>query len=460
MSIRNASGKLATIVATAVLAGSIAGLALVSPSFAGSGPANGTQVPNSAVPAETVTAGTPFSSGQVIKVQIPTNSNLTPGARVNILECADPGGTVANLPGDVSGCDNYTANGDTVLVQSDGSVMYSNYTVYALPDPGIGDTGTSPECDLTAECVLFIGQDQTNFASAPYYFSQPFFVNPTAGDTGANPGDGSSAQVITFTTTPPSQGHIGGTYTVTTNGGGGSGNPVVISLDGSSSGCTLSGSTVTFQVPGTCVIDANQAAGGGFPAATQVSQSIPIVANGQTVAFTSAAPSPAEIGSHYSPTVTGGASGAPVVLSIGSGQCSLSGGAVVTFIGPGTCVIDANQAATAQYAAGFASQSVVSGYYVKATSQPTVVLPAATPGVPYSVQIQQVIGGSAPYKFKAKLPKGLKMSKTTGLIAGTPKVSKHPAPPTNYTFSVTVQSHKTKTSAKVTASQNFSIVVE
>ena len=45
MSIRFASRKLAMVVATAVLAGVIAGLALVSPSFAGSGPPNGSQFP-------------------------------------------------------------------------------------------------------------------------------------------------------------------------------------------------------------------------------------------------------------------------------------------------------------------------------------------------------------------------------------------------------------------------------
>ena len=220
MSIRFASRKLAMVVATAVLAGAIAGLALVSPSFAGSGPPNGSQVPNSAIPAESFTAGTPFSSGQLITVQIPTNSNLTPGAKVNILECFDPGGTVANLSSDVSGCDDNTINGDTVRVESAsgpqgvGAVMYSNYTVYALPDAGIGDTGTTPECDLTAECVLYIGQDQDDFSGAPYYFSQPFFVAPNTGDTGANPGDGSSAQIITFQSTPPNPGHIGGTYNV------------------------------------------------------------------------------------------------------------------------------------------------------------------------------------------------------------------------------------------------------
>jgi hypothetical protein len=41
--------------------------------------------------------------------------------------------------------------------------------------------------------------------------------------------------------------------------GGGSGNPVTFSIDPSSTGSayTISGSTVTFGQPGSCVIDAN-----------------------------------------------------------------------------------------------------------------------------------------------------------------------------------------------------------
>ena len=37
--------------------------------------------------------------------------------------------------------------------------------------------------------MLYVGENQQNF-SAPHVFSQGFYVNPTPGDTGANPGDG------------------------------------------------------------------------------------------------------------------------------------------------------------------------------------------------------------------------------------------------------------------------------
>jgi hypothetical protein len=61
--------------------------------------------------------------------------------------------------------------------------------------------------------------------------------------------------------------------------GGGSGNPVVFSVDaGSGPGvCTVSGTdgvTVNYLAVGSCVVDANQGAGNGYAAAPQVQQTI------------------------------------------------------------------------------------------------------------------------------------------------------------------------------------------
>ena len=87
------------------------------------------------------------------------------------------------------------------------------------------------------------------------------------------------AQSISFTTTPPGNPTVGGTYLVAATGGG-SGNPVTYSVDASSTtgACSLSGATVTFAAPGTCTIDANQAAAGGYLAAAQQQQTFTIVA--------------------------------------------------------------------------------------------------------------------------------------------------------------------------------------
>ena len=84
-------------------------------------------------------------------------------------------------------------------------------------------------------------------------------------------------QTITFTSTPPAHPVFGGSYRVTATGGG-SGNPVVFSVDSSSTqgACSVSDSTVSFTGVGSCVIDANQAGNSEYSAAPQVHQSLSI----------------------------------------------------------------------------------------------------------------------------------------------------------------------------------------
>lgn len=85
------------------------------------------------------------------------------------------------------------------------------------------------------------------------------------------------SQAIAFTSTPPSYPLVGSSYTVTATGGA-SGNPVVFSIDPTSTAgaCTIAGSTVSFTGVGTCIIDANQAGGGSYSAAPQVQQTLTI----------------------------------------------------------------------------------------------------------------------------------------------------------------------------------------
>jgi len=84
-------------------------------------------------------------------------------------------------------------------------------------------------------------------------------------------------QAIMFTSTPPSPGVVGGSYTVTASGGG-SGNPVTFSIDPrSGSACSISGSAVTFTGPGSCVIDANQAGNANYQAAPAAQQTVTVI---------------------------------------------------------------------------------------------------------------------------------------------------------------------------------------
>ena len=197
-------------------------------------------------------------------------------------------------------------------------------------------------------------------------------------------------QSITFTSTPPNSGVVGGsTYTVTASGGA-SGNPVTFSIDPSAKGsCRSRGTTVTFVAVGTCVIDANQAGSASYEGATPVQQSFAVLGI-QSITFTSTPPNPALVGgSTYTLTASGGASGNPVTFSIGAsanGSCSISG-TTVTFVAAGTCVIDANQAGDANYEAATQAQqsfAVTSSGSPTSSSSGTVVCGQAILQSPYS----------------------------------------------------------------------------
>jgi hypothetical protein len=129
----------------------------------------------------------PFSSGQYIEVKVGPNSILSPGARIRIEECAwSPGGT--EPPRRL--CDGKTRQPDRLVVSHDGSVDYLDYPIYALPDSVV--LGESPQrrprCDLSHQCVLLVGRDLGK--PGQHVSSLPFYVNPTPGDTGVNPGNG------------------------------------------------------------------------------------------------------------------------------------------------------------------------------------------------------------------------------------------------------------------------------
>jgi trimeric autotransporter adhesin len=181
--------------------------------------------------------------------------------------------------------------------------------------------------------------------------------------------DAPGTQTITFPNPGPGQ---AGTSATLTAAGGGSGQPVVFSVDAISGPgvCSVSGangSTANYLAAGSCVIDANQAAGDGYSAAPQVQQTITVDAPGtQTITFPN--PGPGQAGTTATLTAAGGGSGQPVVFSVdsssGPGVCSLSGtnGSTVNYLAAGSCVIDANQAGGDGYAAAAQAQQTITVY--------------------------------------------------------------------------------------------------
>jgi hypothetical protein len=157
-----------------------------------------------------------------------------------------------------------------------------------------------------------------------------------------------ATQAISFTSMPDPWYYVGGpTYAVGATAS--SGLAVSFSIaPASASVCAVSGATVSFTAPGTCVVVASQAGNGSYEPAPQVQQSFTVdpPPSPQTVAFTTSAPSNAVyLGAGYTVAATA-SSGLPVTLSIApasAGVCSLSG-SFVSWVGAGTCTVLANQA--------------------------------------------------------------------------------------------------------------------
>ena len=179
-------------------------------------------------------------------------------------------------------------------------------------------------------------------------------VTVTVGEVGVGGVGHRTAQEISFTSAPPPSPITGATYAVAASGGG-SGNRVTFSIDSSSgSVCSISASTVTFNQPGRCVIDANQAGNAKYQAAPRAQRTITVDAAPQAISFT--APASGSVGGSAALSATGGRSGNPVVFTVASGGirvCSVSGanGTTVSYLAAGSCVIDANQAGNAKYQA-------------------------------------------------------------------------------------------------------------
>jgi hypothetical protein len=127
-------------------------------------------------PSIRVTHG-PYHDGQLINVSVGPNRFFKPYSKVNILECADPGGKPKNLPTSESSCDGNTVQGETILVAKNGSFSERGYEIYALPNVRVlGELPTGqPVCNQKRSCVLYIGENETKF-SAPKEFSAPFTI--------------------------------------------------------------------------------------------------------------------------------------------------------------------------------------------------------------------------------------------------------------------------------------------
>jgi hypothetical protein len=136
----------------------------------------------------------PILSGQIIDVRVAPNTILKPDRTLSIEECAAPLGIRMPLRDQ---CDPRTRQTDHFHARRNGTASYAGYQVFALPNNFTLDESRRhrPICDLTHPCVLVVGwgftesgQDEDDVGH--YVTSLPFYVSPTPGDRGGDPGTG------------------------------------------------------------------------------------------------------------------------------------------------------------------------------------------------------------------------------------------------------------------------------
>jgi hypothetical protein len=256
--------------------------------------------------------------------------------------------------------------GDTYVVTATGGGS-GNQVTFSI------DPSSAPACSISGGTVTF-RQAGSCVIDANEAGNDQYLAAPQAQQTLTV---GSLiTQTITFPN--PAPGAVGQNATLTATGGA-SVNPVVFSVDASSGAgvCAVSGtngSAVSYLAAGTCVIDANQAGGGEYQDAPQVSRTVAVAGLAQTITFGSTPQGPYFPQDTYQVAATGGGSGNAVTFTIdlqSAAVCTVSG-SVVTFSQAGSCVIDANQPGNAKYQAAQQVQQTVT---VNASSSTVPRLP-------------------------------------------------------------------------------------
>ena len=113
--------------------------------------------------------------------------------------------------------------------------------------------------------------------------------------------------------------------------------------------CTVSGSTLTALVAGTCTISASQGGDLVFAQAAAVTQSFSVVGAAQTISFS--APGTQTAGSSVSLTAIATSGLAVSFSSATSAVCTVSGSTLTLSVAGGTCSITASQAGNGAFAA-------------------------------------------------------------------------------------------------------------
>jgi len=183
-------------------------------------------------------------------------------------------------------------------------------------------------------CTIEASQSGNNNYNAASNMDQSFIVNP-------------ASQSINFDAIP-SKTYDDPDFDISSYASATSGLPVSFSSDTPST-CTVSSSTVSILVTGTCTIEASQSGNGNYNAASNVTQSFTVNPASQSINF-DAIPDETYGDPDFDVSATA-TSGLPVSFaSTTTDVCAVSG-STVSILSAGTCTIEASQAGDSNYSA-------------------------------------------------------------------------------------------------------------
>ena len=282
-------------------------------------------------------------------------------------------------------------------------------------DPGSGEISGTPTGTGPATFTVTVTDGSTPAARV---VSQSYTITVS--------GPALTPQAISFTA--PAAGTVGGSATLTATGGG-SGNPVVFTVDATSGAgvCAVSGTngtTVHYTGAGSCVIDANQAGNAQYLAAPQVQGTIAVAKAAVRVTL-SITGSPVAYGHEkavtFKATVTANAgtpAGTPagtVTVAANTAHTSttlcratLSRGVATCSPGSATPLAPGTYAVTARYGGSTQYETAVSanGRLIVAKEPTTTRVTTNVSSVPYGREKTLVISATVTARYPGTTPAG------------------------------------------------------
>jgi hypothetical protein len=188
----------------------------------------------------------------------------------------------------------------------------------------IDGTSTAGACTINAGVVSFAGAgsciiDADQLGNTNYNAASQVQQTVAVGN---------ASQTVSFTSPAPAAKVGGPTYSPSASGGG-SGNPVTFSIDGTSTAgaCTINAGVVSFAGAGSCIIDANQLGNANYSAAPTATQTVTVSSKGAVTLALASSQNPSSFGQAVTFTVTITAGGTPTgTVTFKDGATTLGAG--------------------------------------------------------------------------------------------------------------------------------------